>query len=74
MPLTDEQTRERVEAAARAHTNLTMWGAVIALLESGLMYEGVSHATVQRVIAIAQRQQRRHLDQYDAALAKVTHR
>lgn len=57
--------------AARAHTNLNTWGAVIALLENGLLYPGHSHAAVNRVIAIAKAETQRHLKQYDRARACV---
>lgn len=59
------------EEAARAHTNLNTWGAVVALLESGLLYPGHSHQAVDRVIKIAKAEMQRHLKQYDAARARA---
>jgi hypothetical protein len=66
-----ETNREYAKLAAKAHTNLTMWAAIQALLESGCMYEGVNFTVGRRVIAIAEKEQQRHLTQYDSALAKI---
>lgn len=60
-----------VVAAAEAHTNLTTWGAVIALLEGGLLY-GATSPAASRVIDIAKREQKKYLAAYDAAIVKAT--
>lgn len=62
--------REHVIAAAEAHTNLNTWGAVIALLEGGLLY-GRTTAACDRVIRIAKREQDKYLKAHDAALSRA---
>lgn len=67
-----QQVQKRhVIAAAEAHTNLTTWGAVIALLEGGLLY-GRTTPVAGRVIDIAKREQSKYLKALDAAVAKAT--
>lgn len=59
--------------AATANANMNIWGAVIALLEGGLL-SGQSdhyHPASQEVIKIAQAQMQMELTRYDTALAKV---
>lgn len=57
-----------VKMAAEAHTNLNTWGAIIALLESGLLYGDTSeHRAADRVIKIAKREAQKFLNQYDVA-------
>lgn len=57
--------------ACAAHSNLNTWGAVIALLEGGLLYDGSNHRAVTAVINTAKREQQHHLKQLDRALAEV---
>jgi len=68
-----DRIRRRVaaKAAADAHTNLNTWGAVIALLEGGLLYGPTRHP-VDRVIAIAKREQQRYLSTFDRELLRAT--
>ncbi len=59
--------------AAIARANLNTWGAVIALLESGLL-SGTSddyYKATQQVIKIAKGQMKAELKRYEAALARV---
>lgn len=63
--------REHVVAASEALANLTTWGAVIALLEGGLLY-GRTTPAKSRVIAVAKREQQKHLTAYDAAMTAAT--
>lgn len=63
--------RDYVVAAAVAHSNLTTWGAVVALLEGGLLY-GATPPAKGQVIAIAKREQKKLLRAYDIALSKTT--
>jgi hypothetical protein len=57
--------------AANALTNLNTWAAIMALLESGLLYEGHNSKAVQKVIDIAKNEQARHLKQYEDAIKGV---
>ena len=67
------QTAEQhAKAAADAHTNLNTWGAIIALLEGGLLYgPAKSNDARAKVIALAKREQAKYLDAYDAAIARI---
>ena len=62
--------------AATAAANLNTWGAVVALMESGLL-SGPSkhyHYAASKVIGIAKVQMQRELTRYDDALARVKER
>ena len=64
---------DAAKEAATANANLNAWGAVIALMESGLL-SGPSknyYSSVSKVVAIAKAQMQRELTRYDTALAKV---
>lgn len=66
--MTDKCYRVCIDAA-NAHTNLNTWGAVIAILEGGMLYGNPGqHKTAARVIAIAKDEQAKFLRIYDAAL------
>jgi hypothetical protein len=61
------------KAAATANANINTWGAVIALLESGLL-SGPSkdyYRASSKVIQVAKAQMQADLKRYDAALARV---
>ena len=62
--------KDHAREAALWHTNLNTWGAVVALLEGGLLYDGESsHKDTMKVIEIAKRRQLACLNKHDAALA-----
>lgn len=67
-------TAEKLDAlavkAAEAHTNLNVYGSVIALLEGGAIYGGRS-GPAQRIIDQCKRAQRNELDRYDAARKSI---
>lgn len=60
-----EQLPKALKRAAEAHTNLTMYHAVIALCESGCFYG--PHRETDQIITIAKRAADRQLDLYDKA-------
>lgn len=66
-----EASHKKFEAAMNAHTNLSMWGAVVALCESGSFYPGHSHRAIERVIKIAQAEMQKHLTQMDKATGRT---
>lgn len=53
--------------AAEAHTNLNLWGVIVAVLEGGTLYGGRGNATAQRIIKLCHAEQQRELAIYDAA-------
>ena len=59
--------------AATANANLNTWGAVVALLESGLLSGPSAHhyKATSQVIKIAKAQMQAELARYDLALACV---
>lgn len=59
--------------AATANANLNTWGAVIALLESGLLSGPSAHyyKASSQIIKLAKAQMQAELTRYDAALARV---
>lgn len=62
--------RELVKAAAEAHTNINTWGAVVTILDGGLLYNNDERrmAAVMRVIKIAMYEQAECLREYEAAI------
>lgn len=59
---------ERVDEAARAHSNLNTFGAIIAILEGGCVYGGGTEAaTAQKIIALCRAEQQRQLSRFDKA-------
>lgn len=62
--------RKHIDAACRAHTNLSTFEAVVGVLESGSVYGGVgSEKAAQRIIKIVRAEQQRLLTIHDAAVA-----
>lgn len=54
-------TRRKAKAAAEAHTNLTMFGAIQSLCESGCFYGGRVHPALDKIIKICKTEQRKEL-------------
>lgn len=55
--------KAHIREAARAHTNLNTFAAVVAVLEGGCVYG--DNATARKIIALAQAEQRRQLRIHD---------
>mgnify|MGYP003393084587 FL=1 len=64
------KTIDLAREAAEAHSNLNLWGAVIALLESGLIYGGRDEAA-HEIISLCKTEQQAELKIYDESLAKL---
>lgn len=56
-----------VERAARAHTNLTVFHAVIILLESSLLHGDKAQADAAKIIRLCTSARQRQLEEYDDA-------
>lgn len=63
--------KEIVEEAAQAHTDLNVFGAVVQLLEGGLLSSD-SQPDDFRIIRICNSAEQKALHRYDAALAKLS--
>lgn len=64
--------KELLKIGKCTHTNLTVFQAVIAILEGGCIYAGVdSHVAAERIIAICKRENQRLLKKMDAADAAL---
>jgi hypothetical protein len=62
-------TRKQMVSAAEAHSNLNTFGAIIALLEGGLLYGGGSQqSTAEQIIKLCKREQQRQLSKFDKEL------
>jgi hypothetical protein len=61
--------KDHVKEAAQAHSNLTMWAAVLALMESSLL-SCHAHKSEAQVVKIAKREIQRELKHYDNARAQ----
>lgn len=57
-----------MDDAMRAHTNLTVYGAIVAILEGGTLSGNVG-GTPARIIAMCQKEQQRQLTLMDKAVA-----
>lgn len=65
--------RKHAKTAAKAEAHLYVWATVVAILESGASpdRDRAAIAPINRVIAIAKKEQQRLLAKYDSELAKV---
>lgn len=63
--------KQYIQRAARAHSDITTLGGVIALLEGGTIYCSESHATVEQIIRLCNWQSQRLLSMYDEAVEKA---
>lgn len=68
MPYTEKG--EFIKAAAKAHSDLNIFAAVVAMLEGGTLSSDVQAIEFQ-IIAICQRAQQKCLARYDRAVAKA---
>lgn len=62
---------EFAKEAARHHSTLNAFAAVVAILEGGFVYDPAAHKAAQRIIAIAKDEESRQLRKYDKQLAKL---
>jgi len=60
-----------LQAACRAHNNLNIFAAVIALMESGLLYSE-SYPMADRLVQLCKKEQQKCLKLYDAARARAS--
>ena len=60
-----------VDAVTRAHTNLTMFDAIVVLCESGCFVGADNYPACSRIIKICQREQQKLLGQHDRAAASI---
>jgi hypothetical protein len=58
-----------IKAAARAHTDLSVFHAIINLLEGGLISSD-SYPNADRIISICKKESAKCLQRYDRALAE----
>ncbi len=63
--------KARQQDPLKTALDLTVFSAVVSLMEGGHLYDGKSHNAAAKVIAICQREQRRLLRQLDAAEASI---
>jgi hypothetical protein len=56
--------------AAHAHTNLNAFAVVARIMEGGFLY-GSDNKAARKIIAICEAEQRRQLNLFDKAMAKV---
>lgn len=63
--------RDPVVEAARAHTNLNTFAAIVAILEGGCVYGPESQKAASRIIALCKAEQGRCLARYDRARAEA---
>jgi hypothetical protein len=59
------------EKAAKAHTDLNTFGAIISILEGGHLYGIGSDKTVQQIIRLCKRECQRCLRVYDQNIATL---
>ena len=62
--------RKNAEKAARAHSNLNTYYAVIALMEGGLLYDG-RHRIADQIVSLCKRQAATELAIYDRAVGSI---
>jgi hypothetical protein len=62
---------KNIVQAARAHTDLNIFAAVVAILEGGCIYTAEAKGTVSKIINLCQVEQRRQLELYDKAVRCV---
>lgn len=63
--------REDVEVAAEAHSDLNIFGGVIALLEGGTVYTNGGQRTARGIIRLCKAEVCRQLVTYDKHAAKA---
>lgn len=62
--------KKQITEACKAHTNLSVFDCVVALLESGSIYGGVgSEKAKEQIIKAAKKEQARLLGIYDNAVS-----
>ena len=64
-------TKDHIKEAAEAHSTLTVFAAVAALLEGGLVYCPEAYKAADQIIRIANSVQQRMLRKYDREVARA---
>lgn len=72
--MTNQTTDAQVRLAAEAHTNLTVFHAVIRLLEGGTLYGARPQRPAQQIIKLCQRAAQSELAAYDRARSAINGR
>ena len=69
----DSQTTlaEHGRCAAEHHTNLTIFAAVVSLMEGGHLYGSSPHKTAEKIISLCKKEQQRQLKLYGGAIHHV---
>lgn len=68
----DEAKRFLIKAVTEAHTDLTVFAAIVAILEGGTV-SARAQPDDFKVIALCQRAQQKCLRRYDRAVAALSH-
>lgn len=63
--------RNHTKDAACHHSTLNTFGAVVAILEGGLLYDSNADVTAERIIKLCRAEMQRQLRLYDAAISKA---
>lgn len=63
---------EAAKMAAKAHTDLNVFAAVVCILEGGNIYLPESKAAAAKIIRLCHAEQRKRLRDYDAAVAAAS--
>jgi hypothetical protein len=66
-----ENVKTHANDAAQAHTNLTMFHAVMQLMEGGVLYGASPQGSAAKIIRICKDEAAKQLRLFDAAMAKV---
>lgn len=64
-------TGKQIEKAARALADLNTFALIVSILEGGHIYVSSSHTAAGRIVTICQREQKKLLKAYDAAVEKA---
>ena len=62
---------DHAKEAAYAHSDLNVFGAVVALMEGGTLYTSGGHQAASKIIRLCQTEMQRQLRAYDKALERI---
>jgi len=63
--------KQHIKNAAHAHSNLTSWSAVKALIEGGIFYGSRPNKAHSKILTIVDKEIHRELEEYDAETEMV---
>lgn len=63
--------RAAAQQAARHHTTLAAFEAVVAVLEGGIVYDPQAYKAKEKIIALCHAEQQRQLARFDREMAKL---